>query len=312
MTSIHINQLKNEVKGDKLIDENGYIINDERDLINVKIPNIYSSLPPTDLIVPHGHHLMMIDDIKKHQIGLFNNDRIKIINGVNTSIEYHNDYDKYYCTSCSHHLENLCYYYCYDCQYDLCDYCKVQNNVAEKIDHTSHHLVNRKINNLHFCDSLCVDDMDSMDKPIISSKKYSNGIYNMCLKCSETSIGMTTIHENQLKLIDNHMPNNYCDFGSLMDWIPIIRDSEHDLVLINFNPESEYHGKFALCSVDDHGRGGYYTLWEKTSIQKIIDEIQSILIESNSKQSQSTGWDAFYELPIKTMMERRNMQIHYG
>ncbi len=182
--------------------------------------------------------------------------------------------------------------------------CKQRN------DHNNHHLISKKKPNLFFCDLFCKNDY--IDKLIISSKRYNSYDYNLRLKCSQTDQCLLFINENKLKLIDNQMPYNYCDFGSLIDWIPIIRDFEHDFILINLNPESQYHGKLALCSVDDHRRCGFYTIWEETSIQNIIDEIQLILIESNSKQIKSSGWDDFYELPIKTIMERIKMRMHYG
>ncbi len=100
--------------------KNGYIINEYECLINVKRPENYSK-SPTNWIVLDGHHMMLIDDIKKYQMGILCDYRITMINGINLSIEHYTD-DDYYCDSCNAYSENK-YHYCYDCQHYLCELC---------------------------------------------------------------------------------------------------------------------------------------------------------------------------------------------
>lgn len=90
--------------------------------------------------------------------------------------------------------------------------------------------------------------------------------YFMCLSCYEdktrekciqhdfTKLGMIKIND------DDYLYN--IDFGSMLDWIPIIiyEDNGFNAVLKNYNMDSKYYGKYALCISDNHCRVGYYTI----------------------------------------------------
>ncbi len=93
------------------------------------------------------------------------------------------------------------------------------------------------------------------------------------------------------------LPLDQCQFASLIDWIPILSDSENNIILINLNSESLYHQKFALCYNDDYRQYMFYIIRKTTSIQNIISEIIKISIETHDKS------------PIKTIMNNRNMKL---
>ena len=72
------------------------------------------------------------------------------------------------------------------------------------------------------------------------------------------------------------------------------------MILVNFNSDSKYHSFYALCSVDNHGRCGFYTILEQTSINDLINEINDIMSKKHSKSTEFVhSWDNFNQLPIK-------------
>jgi len=90
------------------------------------------------------------------------------------------------------------------------------------------------------------------------------------------------------------------EFGSMLDWIPIIVDKYTNMILMNLNPDSMYHKKFAFMIHGNHGRVVYNTIWEDITLEKILEEI-----EETEKKFENG-------LIISLMMKNRNMSTYYG
>lgn len=143
-------------------------------------------------------------------------------------------------------------------------------------------------------------------------KEYvENGDYNYCYVCHcDICENCITSHEHTENLRKRTIDGNpciICEFGSLLDWVPVVIDEDDNMILVNANPESQYHGKYALSSIDCHGRRGYYTIWESTTLDTLTAEMSTFpkIIDDN-------GWDSFYAMPIKMMMIKRKMHVYYG
>ena len=314
------------------------INNDEDDnLIDVTPPEQYSEL--TEIInsesLPDGHYLLGIEQIKEYFDHILSNDsRIRMINGLvmngeNESASYYCDY---YRTSVGDD-----YYYCLDCNNDMCNLCFAETseaiakangakNYAKRKDklslcQTKHTLKKRQLSLPAICD-FCegkTNQKEDIDTDIIvtSHRYHGDNDYDLCLVCSETKEGKALIAKKKLQLIRNNLACHGCDFGSLLDWVPIIGDTENNYVLVNLNSESPYHHKYALSACDNHGRQGYYTIWDKKSIVPIIEKLNKITAENNEnscdkKDNHNCEWEKINEPPIKIYMKEKNMRTHYG
>jgi hypothetical protein len=105
--------------------------------------------------------------------------------------------------------------------------------------------------------------------------------------------------------------------GSIFNWVPLYRDEEYNTVLYNAVPDTPYYGKFALMSVDNHGRLGMYTVKEGISqLKEELEELYQKWDEKwNPKDEESEtrgGWDKVYDMPIKNAMDKRGFEVHYG
>ena len=298
-----------------------YIKNDGDNLINVKLPYKYSEVL-YDFNIPESHRKYFINDIINYFNDIINNGaRITFVNGVNMSCY---DSQCYYCDYCHGNIKSD-YYYCYDCHNDMCHLCYIETseeialangakNYHKRQDKLTkcqnfHKIKLRKLNNSAICD-LCGNH-------IFTFNRYHNqNDYDLCLDCSQIDSGKIQIIEQNLQLVDNILSCDQCDFGSLIDWIPLIQDCEGNMILINANKDSQFHYKYAFASIDDHGRTGFYIIWEETSITELITEI-NLIIEKRKKKhinnggELSTMWDDC-NLPIKKMMVKRNMKVYYG
>lgn len=103
-------------------------------------------------------------------------------------------------------------------------------------------------------------------------------------------------------------------FGQLFDWAPLYMGTDDECgsyIMICGNPASSLYGRFALVTDDDHGRIGIGTCTADTTLLQLLAEYA----EFNRDRPVSAvgeGWGAFYSMPIKRMMKKRQMQIHYG
>jgi len=267
-----------------------FIENDDDYLINVRVPKKYSQVPQFSHSLGEKYHIMTFDDINDYFTQILSNQsmRITFVNGIEMSNSM-----SYYCDYCGADIEDD-YYYCYNCHNDMCRLCfsetsqeiatanGAQNYENRKdqleICRNKHKLVSRKNANAAIC-NLCNENTDHDDLLIKTEKRYHNKVddYDLCLKCSETEQGQNIIKEKNLQLIDNLLSCHVCDFGSFLDWVPLLRDDTYNMILCNLNPESPYHMKYAISSVDDHGRTGYYTITEQTTIETLITEIEMII-----------------------------------
>jgi hypothetical protein len=300
-----------------------FFVDDEDSYIYTAIPE-YSKVPSVELV--DGLQLMEQEDIDRYFTDILNsNCRIKLINGIPTNM----DFTCLYCDYCGTSIEDK-FYYCWICHKDMCNLCYgetdadiAQSNGAKNYELRrealdvcrKHNLQERSISlQICYCD-ICGASLSEGD--LWTNAKLGNyDRKDVCCECAETDEGKALISTDKLEKVHYDLLQtwNYSNFGSLLDWIPIYRDVEYNMILINCNKNSSLVGTFALMSNDDHGRSGYYTLSKDWSLEKI----QESLREYHNNQAHDehgnklSGWDEFYNLPIKRLMTQHNMEIHYG
>jgi hypothetical protein len=70
---------------------------------------------------------------------------------------------------------------------------------------------------------------------------------------------------------------NYTDFNSLCYWIPIITDREESHVFMNLNPDDKNYGKLCLQCCDDHGRYGYFIIYDESiTLDVLLSKLKDI------------------------------------
>jgi hypothetical protein len=232
----------------------------------------------------------------------------------------------YGCDYCGAHIGEP-YYYCWDCHKDMCHLCQKERSEEDakangaqnyqlrkealQLCQTRHRLVERPVprDGSYGCDGGLSAECKSKDGQILAESRYTDGKdYDLCVACAKTTKGAEIVQTRSLTLSTIQWPCAVAEFGSLLDWVPVIRDSKYnDMVLYCANTENPHSGKWALMAEDDHERCGYYITPPNTSISNIVDALVAIANDPNRNKNLDLSHS-----PIKSLMHRHNMQTHYG
>lgn len=327
--------------------QNTFIKNDYENNICVTKGGNYFDTPSTPEIPA-----LLVGNIKKTD-NTFRNEyfesilndeiRIKIINGVPTNFEY----DALYCDYCDSPIgsanenEEISngYWRCWDCQKDMCNLChsEVNEDIAIKNGAQNYHLrkdrlqacLNENENEKHKvqkrcnmdlsirCCDLCNSEIDLNDEVRWSEDVTNYNSKDVCQKCANTPNGMQYIFLWKMQQI--HMANNLkllwenCEFGSMMDWIPIYKDDEFNMILINCNPNSSSFKKIALAASDNHGRSGFFTIPHDIEISNLLEGMEIEYSDVCSKlKTDGNESEIKYLSAIQLLMETFNMPTYYG
>lgn len=193
-----------------------------------------------------------------------------------------------YCQSCYSDLmiDNYEYYYCQECQLNMCLECSdIHIHKLEK----KHHLG-------------CVHKCNTCHEVITDISLYAQDQLKICLSCHEHCE-----NKEQFSLEDNTIDYKIGmpDFGELIDWMPVLIDDETDDMLL-FNMKKEEVG---CRAVDKKNRMGYFSLPDLTLDQAIMSLAK---YAKDSDYRGLTGWDRFYNSPIKRLMLSCGLPVHYG
>lgn len=215
--------------------------------------NIDESLLMTSIDnIKNNEHLKRLthEDIRNYFVKLLEDELcVDSINGL----DLENISSQYNCDYCNTLIDKN-YYYCYHCHKDMCDTCfTLENEQCIKnfgIDRCKEaHLQKIKprkirVSDYHYCD-VC-------HKLIIMpyyTKPVQNNYYDVCDDC------YTESPDQSLSYKSVYIPCDDCRFGSMIDWVPILTDTEYSLLLVNKNT-SEYcigiyiNGKIEYYIVD--------------------------------------------------------------
>lgn len=240
--------------------------------------------------------------------------RLYYFNGCRI-IDY--DYLDCYCDWCDSKVNKSNYYYCYHCYKDMCCEC------YKEIDNKIHNLINPRITpDIYYCD-VCNEPINDM---IGRYNVYNNNnSYDICIKCyNENNKGckryvklknMEFIQKTEREMY----PFYYTDFNSMLNWIPIISD-DGGYIFINLNPDDKNYNKICLQSFDDHGRCGYFILYDKeytlnyilTMLKEICDRGSFTYMNYEGKEIEKELNSEHHSSPIQILMRKIGLSVYYG
>jgi hypothetical protein len=100
-----------------------------------------------------------------------------------------------------------------------------------------------------------------------------------CYKNKEDARNIVETRDMKLLSLENreNFLFNYTDFNSLSYWIPIISDKEGCHIFMNLNPDDKNYGKLCLQSCDDHGRFGYFIIYDESiTLDVLLNKLKEI------------------------------------
>lgn len=264
-----------------------YVMIEYQSPINVKFPeNLSLECIKPEMFLPEyppEHKIADGKDIISFYSDILNDEiRIEMLNGMPTSDEYT------CCDICGKCIQES-YYYCFHCNKSYCIGCRDSSADNE------HNFQSRQKN------ILCCENCTYI---IIPDNLYTVGSPGKeqyyCRKCSN---GITGAIPEKYKC-----SADYSGFGSILDYLPVIVDSEYNFVMICVNKDNPGYSRICLGGGDDHGRFGFHaTDYTMNDINKNI-----VTMMDDPEFASLEGWDRFYNMPIKRMMENKGIETHFG
>lgn len=292
------NYLRELFREDEFIDEH------YKGQICIKLPENYEDIPQL-LSLIDGHTILDIEKQKEYfqkikdkelKINCINGDYPMLLSGVNL---------EFTCDICGVGIRTSEYYYCNECYLDICHNCYNNKQCLE------HPIIQKtSIRNIIFYCSLCHRKIDTGEERFSDLSFYGTDYETcICLECSKGFRGSTCIVNNELSKHNYYSDKkDYANFGSFLDWIPVIEDEYHNMVLVNWNKDSEKFRTVCLVSSNVHNQKNYFTM------HYTLDDIISLLINddilSYKSQSSSKNWINFFLSPIKKIMLLNNLPVY--
>jgi hypothetical protein len=294
-------------------------------LVNVTVPPAYMKIPAFGN-VPSSLTRLGVDEIGQYFDELLEN-RISRINGLVTNVG--DMMDCYVCDYCRQSLisgDESKYRYCQDCKVDMCAACFKEKTEAVAVSKNkemnakratqlqsclkSHRLQAR---DGHFgreagLTSMYCDVCGKLTHDHTHEDEAQD--LDVCDTCAATPKGRDFIqlHKVAKRTRARGPVFDWWGFGSLLDWVPLLRDEDGNLLLLNCNPASPRARAVGFCAVDDHGRCGYdYCTAPLPAVLALLRTA-----EAEHKMVSLEGWDDFYDAPLKRVMQHFHMDTHFG
>lgn len=228
------------------------------------------------------------------------NDHIRLINFNGMLLD---NTDSYYCDYCRISIKDD-WYYCFHCYKDMCKMCyqEVDEETAIKNGAKNYKAREDALNECRTCNKIQSRPIFNV-RPIYSKwcdicrKKIEGNIhvysitieddidydtFDICMECyknKEDARNIVETRDMELLSIENreNFLFNYTDFNSLSYWIPIISDKEGCHIFMNLNPDDKNYGKLCLQSCDDHGRFGYFIIYDESiTLDVLLNKLKEI------------------------------------
>lgn len=273
---------------------------------------------------------------------------VEMINGITIQRET----PTYECNYCKTTIKED-WFYCNHCYQDMCKLCKEETSEEIALKNgaknyksrenelkkcrESHLIVPRNMYDIPNGDPYNCDLCKNGLKSRFYTKKISDyNTYDICNSCFESDpTAKEEVESKSLKYIDRNNINltsfGYTDFNSMFYWFPIITDKEYCGVFMNLNVHDKNYRKICLRSCDDHGRLGYFIIYdEKYNLENVLERLKAIC-DKGEYEDDDIEWETvngkrtckmvrkmkklctgYYSSPIHVLMQELNMQVYYG
>jgi len=284
-----------------LKDRDNYYEEELFEIVNVKMPSRYEY--PVDLkflgkckytwCSTHNIYSYFDDFMTRdNRIVMVNNDYVGFFK------------DQVICVKCSCTLfgETGDYFYCKKCNFNICKRCSTADENACGINHESEleerDLLRCSLN--FYCDrcSKCMNKIVNKGynynfyeiRPYYGSRKLN---IDFCEECSKNKYCKKMIEMENFEYINLRETYDHFGFGSIFDWIPIMKDKQLDYITINCNPDSKHFGKIGMTI--DKSRSYIYKFYMlDISLEQLIEKIGNgdfaDVIQDNHRLSNSDLW----------------------
>ncbi len=146
------------------------------------------------------------------------------------------------------------------------------------------------------------------DIPGYTKNDYIEYIKNVLSNEWITVIDNIRVHVIQMYNVNyDKIKDLYSKFGSFIDYLPIVRDDDFNMILMNCNPDSPNYQKVVLKSNDINNNTIYCT--SKYNLSELL--IKKRNMETNYKHTGDVETD-FYNMPIKKLMEDEGFATHFN
>ncbi len=277
-----------------------------------------------------------------------NNCRLRSFNGLVFGESPNYFSDCYYCDYCHTSMEKDGYY-CYHCYSDMCKLCfeETSEEVAIKNGAKNYKDREEKLNNCRNCNLLeerpirmkCIEissrNCDVCRKKDIEKENFytvdeNDNTYDICLECYDTNNdnAQETVKEKKMTFLEKDDKSRYMfyytDMGSLLFWIPILRDKNEEptSILMNLNPDDKNYKKICFHCIDNHGRSGFYIVKNDTiNLDTLIEILDKLSFKDDDEKNgdeeaeaeEESDYDEEYcQYPINQLMGLMNMPTYYG
>jgi hypothetical protein len=259
--------------------------------LNVKIPEKYeileNALNENDIIEFYKD----VVDSRLHYLNGYNIDNCFDFGYICDfcSSKIHNE-DYYYCLDCRKDICILCYkelanFFCGN-NYDEC---KIHSLIKRSFFNYSCDDCGKSIKkyyykynlnefyhkNIFYCNNCindelikkfnlnkkfrCISKCENCKNELYFQEIYVNS-FDICLNCeiNYEIIDNKLIYNNHI--LEKKFIEDYSNYGSFLDWIPLINDDEGNIILYNANLDAKYFKRCAIYLMDSHGRVGIFML----------------------------------------------------
>jgi len=281
--------LKVYKESDKIM--NDIYITDDECILNVACPARYDEELPSFEDIPSTEK-QTIADIHRYFIGILNDQRRIMV--VNDQPLYGPIFfPTIRCDYCRV-SDELWSYHCDECNKDMCSLCYKERteeialaNGAKKWSDRKDALLacfqhekegkfsEKEIDTREisiYCD-IC-GKLSRYDRRSVWSCNRRGG-KDICLSCLNSETKKQQVRElmentvGTWKFVDFSLKN---DIGSILDWVPILYDSDDNGVLYNMNPDSSRYHEVVLSAMDNHDREGYFSY--SSDLGEVLDKLR--------------------------------------
>jgi hypothetical protein len=326
---------------------------DEGQIIFLHKPSKLMNPPKIDETYINDKYLKICTpEYVKNYFNAITNDELRLrqFNGMNVE-----DTDCRCCDYCKSIIEDNSYY-CFHCYKDMCKACYEEvdeetaiKNGAKNYKHREKALNTCRASNkiqlrpIYYVDNLGSKYCDLCRthlEPLSSRYSTGNGAgntFDMCTECYATKEDARNIVETRdlVFLSKENRDNflfNYTDFNSLSYWIPLISDNDECHIFMNLNPDDKNYGKLCLQSCDDHGRLGYFIIYDESiTLDTLLCKLKEITDKGTFDEDElslvkNAAGESVYETitktvelcsthysgPIHIIMRELGIPVYYG